>query len=191
MQLLNCLVQRGLAGRSKVVIDDYASAFKAVSYLVEKGFCRIAHFAGPLDLGICKARLKGYHDALAKAKLPPADNLVQCGGMHEQDGYQSMDRLLKDNRIPDAIFAVNDPVAIGAFQRIKEAGLRIPQDIAIMGFSNNKITSLVDPQMTTIDQPSLEMGRKAAEILLGNIRNGTAEPTTVVLDTKLIVRGST
>jgi LacI family transcriptional regulator len=102
-----------------------------------------------------------------------------------------MDSLLKEDMIPDAIFAVNDPVAIGAFQRIKEAGLRIPDDIAIVGFSNNKITSLVDPQITTVDQPSFEMGRKAAEILISTIEDKTIEPKTLVLDAKLIVRGST
>ena len=79
-----------------------------------------------------------------------------------------MDALLKEGKIPDAIFAVNDPVAIGAFQRIGEAKLRIPEDIAIIGISNNKITSLVNPQLTTINQPSFEMGKKAAEILINH-----------------------
>ena len=102
-----------------------------------------------------------------------------------------MTSLLAERRIPDAIFAVNDPVAIGAYQRIKEAGLKIPGDVAIMGFSNNKITCLVDPQMTTIDQPSFEMGVKAVEILIGIINDTVKEPKTIVLDTKLIIRGST
>ncbi|HLP17039.1 MAG TPA: substrate-binding domain-containing protein, partial [Bacteroidota bacterium] len=93
--------------------------------------------------------------------------------------------------LPDAIFAVNDPVAIGAFQRIKEAGLRIPEEIAIVGFSNNKITTLVDPQLTTIDQPSFEMGKKAAEILISILERKITEPVTVALDTTLVVRGST
>jgi len=103
----------------------------------------------------------------------------------------SMDSLLRENMIPDAIFAVNDPVAIGAFQRIREAGLRIPDDIAIVGFSNNKITSLLDPQLTTVDQPCFEMGRKSAEIIINIIEDKVHEPITLVLDAKLIVRGST
>jgi len=102
-----------------------------------------------------------------------------------------MDCMLKQNVIPDAIFAVNDPVAIGAFQRIKEAGLKIPGDIAIIGFSNNKITALVDPPLTTVNQPSFEMGKKAAEILIDSIENGITDPKTFVLDTELIIRGST
>jgi len=176
---------------SKVVIDDYRSAFDAVTHLVQRGYKRIAHFAGPKELGICKKRWNGYVDALKQSRLELQTRLVRYGGLHEQDGYNSMDSLLKEDMIPDAIFAVNDPVAIGAFQRIKEAGLRIPDDIAIVGFSNNKITSLVDPQITTVDQPSFEMGRKAAEILISTIEDKTIEPKTLVLDAKLIVRGST
>lgn len=176
---------------SKVVIDDYRSAFDAVTHLVLRGYKRIAHFAGPKELGICQKRWNGYLDALQQSKLALQNGFVRYGGLHEQDGYNSMDSLLKENMIPDAIFAVNDPVAIGAFQRIKEAGLRIPADVALVGFSNNKITSLVDPPITTVDQPSFEMGRKAAEILISTIEDGTTDPSTVVLDAKLIVRGST
>lgn len=176
---------------SKVVIDDYKSAFDAVTYLINKGYKRIAHFGGPKELWICKKRLSGYLDSLEQAHLSSPANIIRYGGLHEQDGYTSMDSLLEEKEIPDAIFAVNDPVAIGAFQRIKEAGLKIPNDVAIMGFSNNKITSLVEPQLTTVDQPSFEMGKKAARILIDTIEGRMVDPTTVVLDTKLIVRGST
>ncbi len=175
----------------KVVIDDYKSAFDAVNYLIGKGYRNIAHFAGPKELDICKRRLNGYVDAIKPLQLQSSNGWVRYGGLHEQDGYASMDNLIKENKIPDAIFAVNDPVAIGAFQRMKEAGLKIPDDIAIMGFSNNKIASLVDPQLTTIDQPSFEMGRKSAEILIKIIEDKVMEPKTWVLDTKLIIRGST
>ncbi len=176
---------------SKVIIDDYKSAFDAVTYLIGKGYRRIAHFGGPKELGICMKRLSGYLDALKQTQIPRQTEIIRYGGLHEQDGYNSMASLLTENRIPDAIFAVNDPVAIGAYQRIKEAGLKIPNDVAIMGFSNNKITSLIDPPLTTIDQPSFEMGEKAAEILIGIIKGIVKETKTVVLDTKLIIRGST
>jgi DNA-binding LacI/PurR family transcriptional regulator len=175
---------------NKVVIDDYQSAYNAVAYLVGKGYKTIAHFAGPQELSICKKRWNGYIDAIKPLQLPSANGWVRYGGLHEQDGYASMDSLIKENKIPAAIFAVNDPVAIGAFQRIKEEGLKIPDDIAIMGFSNNKIASLVDPQLTTVDQPSFEMGRRSAEILIDIIENKVVEPKTWVLDTKLIIRGS-
>jgi DNA-binding LacI/PurR family transcriptional regulator len=176
---------------SKVVIDDYRSAFDAVTYLIGKGYKKIAHFAGPKELGICKNRRIGYFDALKKVHSTSLNGFVRYGGLHEQDGYNSMNTLLKENMLPDAIFAVNDPVAIGAYQRIKEAQLNIPDDIAVMGFSNNKITSLIDPQLTTVDQPSFEMRRKSAEILINMIEDKFIKPMICVLDTKLIIRGST
>jgi DNA-binding LacI/PurR family transcriptional regulator len=176
---------------SKVVIDDYKSAFEAVTYLIGRGYRKIAHFAGPKELDICKKRLRGYVEALQQAHFPVLNEFVRYGGLHEQDGYNSLDYLLQHNMVPDAIFSVNDPVAIGAFQRIKEAGLKIPGDIALIGFSNNKITSLIDPQLTTVDQPSFEMGKKAAGLLISAIEDNVSEPTTVVLDAKLIIREST
>jgi DNA-binding LacI/PurR family transcriptional regulator len=178
---------------NKVIIDDNKSAFNAVNYLIEKGHKQIAHFSGPKVLKICEQRLKGYKGALKKANIPINNKLIRFGGLHESDGYNSMDELLKESIIPDSIFAVNDPVAIGAFQRIKEAGLKIPEDIAIVGFSNNKITSLVQPSITTVDQPSFEMGKKAAEILIEMIEKEETKKNrrTLVLETKLIVRNST
>jgi DNA-binding LacI/PurR family transcriptional regulator len=175
---------------SKVVIDDYKSAFDAVAYLVQKGYKKIAHLAGTQELGICRQRLNGYLDALHANNIPVRDELVRYGGLHEENGYSSMYDLFREDLIPDAVFAVNDPVAIGAFQRIKEVGLKIPDDIAIIGFSNNKITSLIDPQLTTVDQPSFEMGKTAAQILIDEIEMRTTEPKTVVLNAKLVIRGS-
>lgn len=175
----------------KVVIDDCKSAHHAVMHLVERGYKRIAHFGGPRELGICIRRKNGYEEALRQCGLTMPNGFVRYGGLHEEDGYRSMESMLKENAKPDAIFAINDPVAIGAFQKIKEAGLKIPGDVAIIGFSNNKITALVDPAMTTVNQPSFEMGKKATEILLDTIADGTIEPRTYILDTELIVRGST
>jgi len=176
----------------KIVIDDKQSAFNAVSYLIQKGYKKIAHFAGPIGLDICKKRMNGYIEALNQHGLIVDNELIKYGGLHEQDGYDSMSALLEKNIIPDAIFAVNDPVAIGAFQKIKEAGLRIPADVAIVGFSNNKITSLVDPPLTTVNQPSFEMGKKAAEILINLIeKKNVIEEKEIVLNADLIIRGST
>lgn len=177
----------------KVIIDDEKSAFNAVEYLIKTGRKKIAHFSGPKELKICEQRLNGYKLALKKANIPVENNLIRYGGMYESDGYHSMDALINENIIPDSVFAVNDPVAIGAFQRINEAKLRIPEDIAIVGFSNNKITSLVNPPITTVNQPSFEMGKKAVEILIEMINNrqGNYQKKTVVLEAELIIRGST
>jgi DNA-binding LacI/PurR family transcriptional regulator len=176
---------------SKVMIDDYKSAFDAVIYLINKGYKKIAHFAGPPGVGVYEKRLKGYVDAIRKNKIPFIDGLLLHTGLHTKDGYESMDLLFKSKLIPDAIFTVNDPVALGACKRIKEAGLKIPNDIAAIGFSNNVITSVVDPSLTTIDQFPFEMGRKAAELLIQTIENKLMKPKTIIMDTKLIVREST
>jgi DNA-binding LacI/PurR family transcriptional regulator len=176
---------------SKVIIDDYQSAYDAVSYLIKKGRRKIAHFGGSMEVSIYSKRRKGYIDAVEKNQLQPLETLMTNGQLYEEHGYKSFDTLLRDNNVPDAIFAVNDTVAIGAFQRIQEAGLRIPDDVALVGFSNDKITRLVTPPITTVDQPSKEMGEKAAEILIQIIEGKPIEPTTLVMPTRLIVRGST
>lgn len=176
---------------TKVIIDDKKGAFDAVSFLVKRGYKRIAHFAGPKNLSNSKQRCIGYLDALKKCNSRQERSLIYYGGMNEQDGYNSMDKVIKAGKFPDAIFAVNDPVAIGAFQRIKEAGLKIPDDIAIVGFSNNKILSLIEPKMTTVNQPSFDMGKIAAEVLIKKIENSRwIKNESIVLGTELIIRDS-
>lgn len=176
---------------SKVIIDDYQSAYDAVSYLIKRGRKKIAHFGGSKNVQIYSRRRDGYVDAIEKNQLPVLEKLMTNGQLYEEHGYNSFDVLLREGNIPDAVFAVNDNVAIGAFQRIQEAGLKIPDDVAIIGFSNDKITRLVNPPLTTVDQPSKEMGEKAAEILIQIIEGKPIEPTTLVMPTRLIVRGST
>jgi len=176
---------------SKVIIDDRKGAFDAVNHLIERGYKRIAHFAGPQHLAISFGRWKGYMDALEQHNLPAPNGNVQIGGLDETAGYQTMDAMIKDNNIPDAIFAVNDLVATGAFQRIREAGLRIPEDVAIMGFGNTRISDLLDPPFSTVNQPSVEMGRMSANIIIDTIQRKVTEPRTWVMETKLIIRKST
>ncbi|MGE5432310.1 MAG: LacI family DNA-binding transcriptional regulator [Syntrophomonadaceae bacterium] len=177
---------------SKIIIDDRKSAFNAVDHLIKRGYSKIAHFAGPKALDICSNRFSGYKEALEKSNISVDENLICFGGLHEEDGYKSMDKLLRNKTDIDAVFAVNDPVAIGAFQRIKEAGLRIPEDLGIVGFSNNTITTIVDPPLTTVNQPSMNMGKRAAEIIIGLINDKTSslKPFTEVLEADLIIRGS-
>jgi DNA-binding LacI/PurR family transcriptional regulator len=178
---------------NKIIIDDEKGALNAVEHLIEKGYKKIAHIAGPQELDICKKRLNGYSSALRAAGFSPEHEMIIYGGMQEVDGYNCIENLLTNKNVPDAVFCINDPVAIGAYQRIVQAGLRIPDDIGIVGFSNNKITTLVNPQLTTVEQPSYEMGRKAAEILIGMIENTVKNNQfeTIVLNSSLIVRGST
>jgi len=176
----------------KVVVDDYNGAFKAVEYLIKTGYRKIAHLAGPKFLSISKLRLQGYIDALKKYGIDPDERGIIHGGLHEEDGAIGFHRLI--NSFPDveAIFAVNDPVAIGACMEIKKLGYKIPDNIAIVGFSNNPISSMIEPALTTIEQPAYDVGKTAANVLIDLIRNRGREikPRTIVLKTKLIVRDS-
>jgi len=178
---------------SKVVVDDYNGAFKAVEYLISSGYHRIAHLAGPEHLSVSQYRLNGYKAALKKHEIEFDEKLVITGGLDEEDGYNGLIKLLEINQVPpDVVFAANDPVAIGAFQRIKELGLRIPQDIALLGFCNNPISQLVEPTITTVNQPAHQVGKRAAELLLEQINSPEDFiPRKEVLKTELIIRNST
>jgi DNA-binding LacI/PurR family transcriptional regulator len=178
---------------SKVVVDDYKGAFDVVEHLIKSGYQRIAHLAGPKNLSISKFRLKGYMDALQQGNLSFNASMVIYGGLDDTDGIIGFQKLLNLKPLPDAIFAVNDPVATGAFVMIKEHGMKIPDDIALAGFSNTYMTSLLDPPLTTVEQPSYEIGKTAAQLLMEQINSNNEKfsPKFVVLKTHLIVRGST
>lgn len=178
---------------SSVVVDDFDGAFKAVEHLILSGYRRIAHLAGPEYISISHDRFKGYLTALRKYNFPIEEELIIHSGFNEEDGVIGLQRLLKLEKLPDAIFAVNDPVAIGAFMQIKENGLKIPGDIALVGFSDNPIASLIDPPLTTVAQPKYEIGQLAAKLLLEQIENNQSQigPKVEILKTQLIVRKST
>jgi DNA-binding LacI/PurR family transcriptional regulator len=178
---------------SKVVVDDYNGAFTAVDHLIKSGYRRIAHLAGPKILSISKNRLTGYKEALKQNNLLMSEDLVVYGGLDYTDGVVGFHKLLNLEDLPDAVFAVNDPVATGAFVTIKEHGLKIPEDIALVGFSNTNISALLDPPLTTVEQPSYEIGKFAAQLLLEQIQNNDDAfvPKFKVLETQLIIRGST
>jgi len=178
---------------STVVVDDYHGALTAVDHLIKSGYRRIAHLAGPKILSISKNRLTGYKEALKQNDLLINENLVVHGGLDYSDGVVGFHKLLNLEDLPDAVFAVNDPVATGAFVTIKEHGLKIPADIALVGFSNTNISALLDPPLTTVEQPFYEIGKFAAQLLLEQIQNNgdTYVPKFKVLKTQLIIRGST
>jgi LacI family transcriptional regulator len=175
----------------KVEIDDFQTAYDAVKYLIDKGHKKICHLGGPQNLAICSKREMGYKKAMSEHRLQNEINVIE-GGMHESDGYQSMDELIATENIPDAVFAVNDPVAIGAFKRLKEAKILIPEQVAVIGFSNNPIAEMIDPPLTTIEQHSMEMGKQAAKLLIDMIEGNPIklESKTLKIKADLIIRGS-
>jgi len=178
---------------NKVIVDDFDGAMQATEHLIERGYRRIAHLAGPQNLSIGKERLAGYRTALEKNNRPYCEELVVIGGLNEEDGMSGFLELLqKSDEKPDALFAVTDPVAIGAYTKMKEQKIRIPTDIALVGFSDSPIASLIDPPLSTVRQPAYEIGVAAAKLLLQQIENKSPEnfPETIVLKTELIIRQS-
>jgi len=177
----------------QVVVDDREGAFCLVNHLIESGYRKIAHIAGPTFLSIASERLKGYRDALQHAGIPYDESLVVFGGLNEEDGLKGYDALVNQCDRVDAIFAVTDPVAYGVFQRLKEHRLHIPEDVALAGFSDSKMASLLDPPLTSVRQPTYEIGREAMRVLHDLIQQKERQYqlNKHVLKTELVVREST
>lgn len=177
---------------SQVIVDDFTGAYNAAQHLIKQGYKRIAHLAGSQSLFVSRKRYEGYAAALINCGMEIKPEYVISGGYHEEDGKDGMKKLLQLKKIPDAVFAVNDPVALGAFLHIQDMGLKIPEDIALVGFSNNPNTRLVRPKLTTVNQPAFEIGQTAANLLLKSFSDKSVkhEIETVVLKTELVVRQS-
>ena len=178
---------------SSVLVDDYQGAYQAVTHLIEQGCTRIAHFRGPLHLNIHKNRHQGYRDALTTHGLAiDEDLIVQCE-MTPKGGSQAMRHLLKLSRRPDAVFSTNDQAAVGALQVAKAHRLRVPQDLAIVGFSNEDFATLTEPMLSSVDQRCEQMGKTAVQLLQKMLKSGPnrlGPPKPIVLKPKLLVRES-
>jgi LacI family transcriptional regulator len=178
---------------STVVVDDYDGSFNATEYLIRKGYKRIGHLGGPEFLTISKLRFEGYRDALQKHGIPLHKKWIVRGGSNEEDGMESAATLLEQAKVlPDALICINDPVAMGAMLYLKKHGIRIPDDIAIVGFTDNPMAEMIEPPLTTVRQPAYEIGKTAAELLLDQIQNKSHRnhPVHKVLKTELIIRKS-
>ena len=175
----------------QVIIDDRDAAYQATRHLIETGRKRIAHFAGPQKLAIGQDRLQGYCNALAEAGLPIDERLIVEADNLER-ARNAISELLDAGIIPDGIFAVNDMTAIGAMKTIQKRGLVVPDDIAIVGFSDGFLSGVTDPHLSSVDQHGYEMGTTAAEILFSRIMSETDDyvPEVKILHANLIVRGS-
>lgn len=176
---------------SKVIIDDYKWAFFATEHLIYQGYKKIFHFAGPAGMMFTQNRKNGFIDAHKKHKIKVNEKNIIPTGLMISDGEKVMDDLINENNLPDAIFAVNDPTAIGAMKSLKNHGLKIPGDVAIVGFTESNMAELIDPPLTSVAQPTFEIGQTAAKLLLEQIESkGIFVPQTVVLNGRLNPRES-
>ncbi len=177
---------------SNVIIDDYLGAYKAVEHLIQQGCTRIAHFTSVKKVSIYRERFRGYREALEANKIRFDESLVIESNLQLEDGRLSMEKLLALPKRPDGIFSSSDYGAMGALQVLKENGIKVPKEMAIVGFSNESFTSFSEPTLTTVDQHSMRMGNAAAEIFLEQIADGNKLfiPKKTVLKPDLIIRYS-
>lgn len=177
---------------SRVVVDDYTGAFTAVSYLLSTGCRRIAYYNSPSNLQISKNRLNGYRDALLRHGIRPDKRyILECD--NRNDAERVTPGVMSMANPPDAFFATNDDTAIGIMYSVKRMGYRVPDDISICGFTNGQRAIACDPMLTTIEQRGVEVGREAADILVGLVTGSIPRNSVVkrVVRTRLVVRGST
>jgi LacI family transcriptional regulator len=177
---------------SRVVIDDHLGAYQAVKHLIQQGCRRIAHFTSPKKISIFKERLRGYTDALKDHGIPFDEELVVQSNLQLEDGRESMKKLLTLPQRPDAVFSASDYGAMGAMQVLKENNIRIPEQVALVGFSNDPFTSFTDPPLTSVDQLSVTMGNITAELFFEHFRPREKKfvPQKTILKPELIIRQS-
>ena len=176
---------------SAVVPDDYNGAIAAVEHLIALGHRRIAHIAGPDSISTGHKRRLGYAAAMRRHALPDDPTLVVAGSYREAGGYEAMRALLALPEPPSAVFAVNDLAAAGALRAIREAGLRVPRDVAIVGFNDLALVAQTNPRLTTLHVPLHALGVAAAERLLAALGGRIDSPELIAMPVELVCREST
>jgi LacI family transcriptional regulator len=177
-----------------VTSDDLESAYRAVTHLIEKGYRKIAHINGLANVRNSRDRLAGYHKALKEHGLDFDLNWIpHCKDITEEEGFAFAKQLVESSNPPDAIFCITDSVALGAMNYLKKAKIKVPDEVGIMGFSNWKISEVMNPSLSTVEQHGFEVGKMAAEILLKATQNPNEESTNQFTEIKsdLIIREST
>ncbi|QXP55713.1 LacI family DNA-binding transcriptional regulator [Cellulophaga sp. HaHa_2_95] len=174
---------------SKVLFDDYKWALFATEHLIVQGYTDIVHLTGTVNLTLTKNRLRGFEDAFRKHKMP-VGKIISCGFTME-DGERIAQEMIDKNQIPRAIFAANDSCAIGAMTIFKKNGVTIPNDIAIVGFTESSLAKHTHPSLTSVEQPTNDIGQTTAKLLLDQINNkGLFVPQTIILNGRLNIRDS-
>lgn len=179
---------------SKVTVNDFQGAKAAIEHLLQQGHTQIGYIKGPPLPENSRERFRGYSEALQQYGIPLDHAMIrECSAVSQDEGYCFTKELLAAPTPPTAIFCATDLVAMGAITAIKEANLCIPNDVALVGFSNWQISQVVDPPLTSIHQPGYEMGQVATRLLLQEIEHkedGNFEHQQIVLPAALVVRGS-
>lgn len=178
---------------TSIVIDNIQAAHKATTHLIAQGCKNLVHISGNLKVNVYKDRLKGFKYALMDNDIPFNESSVIITDLSEEAGVKAAQQILQMTPAPDGIFVSNDNCAVSCIKTLKQAGIAIPEDMAIVGFNNDPITSVIEPNLTTIDYPGYEMGEVAVRSLI-NYLDGASDVSitnTITLRSELIVREST
>ena len=175
-----------------VLVDDFDGAYKATMHLIEQGCKRIAHIAGPQNIALSRERLRGYQEALRDGGLTVDNRLIINGDFTFENGMECAEKLHNSRVNPDGLFAICDAQAFGALVRLKELKYRIPEDIAIIGFTDEPSTLISSPTLSSVAQPCFEIGKAALDLLLHEMILGKTNhiPEIRILKTELKIRES-
>ncbi|HEX6181945.1 MAG TPA: LacI family DNA-binding transcriptional regulator [Chitinophagaceae bacterium] len=175
-----------------VVIDNAKCGYIATCHLIEQGCKRIVHLTSSLKRNVYSQRYKGYRDALFDHDIDFEESMLIVNDLSEKAGVESAMRILKMDPLPDGIFITNDFVAAVCMRTLKERGIRIPGDIAVVGFNNDAIGKLIEPALTTVNYPGLDVGEIAARNLMNHLNGVTdlRQTNTIIVRSELIIRKS-
>jgi LacI family transcriptional regulator len=177
-----------LEGFSSVVADDRGGGFAATEQAINIGYKKISHLAGYQHINIGKERHQGFVDAMKQYGIPIRPEWVVYGGFSEIDGYKGFGEMYRSGRLPEIIFASTFPVALGVYKAVGELGLKIPDDIDIIAFGSSGLNQFLAPPMSYVEQLTVELGQKAVELTLENIRQPDQfVPQHVKLPTRLVL----
>lgn len=172
-------------------IDDYKSSHLVIEHLVSQNCKRIAHIAGFKHIRIYKERIRGYKDALEKSGLAVQENWIIESNLRLEDGRRIMQQLLDLPEKPDAVYVAGDIAALGALQVLLENNIKVPEEIALIGFSDEPFTSLTQPSISTVNQHSAKIGKLAAEAFIDRMNNPRKKSINrIILEPELIIRQS-
>ncbi len=178
-------------GCMSVIIDNFKAGYEITSYLIQQGCRRIAHLGGNLLRNVYSERFSGYKKALADNGIKYEKDLLIISDLNNEAGINAAQKLMRMKTRPDGIFAANDSTAVSAICELQRMGIKVPDEVAVAGFNNEPISQVVKPNLTTIRYPAIDMGEKAATLLINRLKN--SEPSNsnkVVLKHKLIIRES-
>jgi len=179
-----------LPGCTSIVIDNKKAGYDATMHLLDQGCKRIVHIDGNINRNVYADRLTGYRDALAEKGIPFDPALVIYNALTDQSGVEAAQHILNMKKKPDGIFAANDISAVACIRELKAANISVPETIAVVGFNNDPISRVIEPNLTTINYPGQEMGEVATTMLINQLKKSQSQVSTVVLNHHLIVRAS-